>query len=308
MTTPHDEATKGEIHSEGETEFLSTVYTFGERGDPAHGTGVVYSFTTDRPGGFSDTELLLLRTTLPGLSLAMKAHAGHEIASGLLRTYLGEDAGKRVHSGAVERGSVQRLRAVIWYADIRGFTRTSDTMKGELVIEMLDDTFETLASALRPQGGQVLKFIGDAMLAIFTCDAKDASAGCRRALKAAEDAQRKLTEFTAERVRNGLPAVQVDIALHVGEVLYGNIGAADRLDFTVIGPAVNEAARIEKLCEPLNRRILTSATFAEASGELSGLLEPVGAFDLRGVIGPKVIYGVSDDFEAEISAGRGDRI
>ena len=288
-----------EFHAAGATDYLSTVYTFGERGDPAHGTGVVYSFTTDRRGGFSDEELQLLRVTLPGLSLAIKAHAGYEIASGLFNTYLGADAGRRVHSGAVERGSVHRLRAVLWYADIRGFTRVSDVTPGEQIIEMLDDVFETLTAALRQRGGQVLKFIGDAMLATLTCNGPDKTAACRRALDAAIEATNALEVRNAERAAAGLPVVKVDIALHVGEVLYGNVGAADRLDFTVIGPAVNEVARIEKLCEPLDRHIVVSSQFADASGGLDGRLEPLGSFELRGVAEHKSVYGLKREREAE---------
>src|SRR5208282_3147130 len=130
--------------------------------------GVVYSFTTDRPGGFLAGEIHLLRSTLPGLSLAMKAHAGYDIASGLLRTYLGNDAGSRVHSGAVERGTVDSLLSVLWYADLRGFTRISDVSSGAEIVHMLNDVFEILTAALRPRGGHVLKFIGDAMLATQT--------------------------------------------------------------------------------------------------------------------------------------------
>ena len=119
-----------DFYAAGATNYLCVGYIFGEGGDPAHGTGVVYSFTTDRSGGFGDEELQLLRSTLPGLSLAIKAHAGYDIASGLLQTYLGQDAGRRVHSGEVERGSVNGLRAVLWYADIRAFTRVSDASPG----------------------------------------------------------------------------------------------------------------------------------------------------------------------------------
>ncbi len=205
-----------EFHEAGATDYICTVYTFGERGDPAHGTGVVYSFATDRPGGFDETEIELLKSTLPGLSLAIKAHAGHEIASSLLQTYLGEDAGKRVHSGAVERGSVNGLSAVLWYADMRGFTRVSDASPGSHIIEMLDDIFETLTAALRPRGGQVLKFIGDAMLATLAFDEADQAETCRRALDAAVEAMKAIEARNAERAAAGLPFVGVDLALHVG--------------------------------------------------------------------------------------------
>ncbi len=276
----------------GATDYLCLAFAFGETGDPSHGTGVVYSFTTDRPGGFFVGEIHLLRSTLPGLSLAMKAHAGHDIASGLLRTYLGNDAGSRVHSGAVERGTVESLFSVLWYADLRGFTRISDVSSGAEIVHMLNDVFETLAAALRPRGGHVLKFIGDAMLATISFDEPDEKVACRRGLDAAVEAASNLKARNLEREAAGLPFADVDIALHVGEVLYGNVGAADRLDFTVIGPAVNEVVRIEKLCERLNRQILFSSRFAEAAGRCDGRLESLGQFELRGVGEHKEIFGL----------------
>ena len=204
-----------------------------------------------------------------------------------------------MHSGAVVRGTTDTLHAVLWYADIRGFTRVSDATAGPAIIEMLNDVFETLTAALRPRGGQVLKFIGDAMLATLSFDAADQQQTCRLALDAAIEAMQALETRNAERAAAGLPFVSVDLALHVGDVLYGNVGAADRLDFTVIGPAVNEVARIENLCEPLGRKILMSAQFAKAAGQCDGRLEPVGRFVLRGVGEPKEIFGLLSERPAD---------
>jgi adenylate cyclase len=281
-----------DFYAAGATDYVCLSFQFGVTGDPSHGTGVLYSFTTDRPGGFRTAEIDLLRSTLPGLSLAMKAHTGHDIASGLLRTYLGHDAGNRVYSGAVERGTVDGLRSVLWYADLRGFTRISDVSSGAAIVEMLNDTFETLTAALRPRGGHVLKFIGDAMLATISFDEPDEKATCRRALDAAVEASANLKNGNLEREVAHLPFADVDIALHVGEVLYGNVGAVDRLDFTVIGPAVNEVVRMEKLCEPLGQQILFSSRFAEAAGRCDGRLESLGHFQLRGVDEAKEIFGL----------------
>ena len=279
----------------GATDYLAYLFVYGEprdgQGDRSQGTGIVYSFTTDRVGGFADDDVALVQATLPALSLAMKAHAAHVIASGLLGTYLGEDAGRRVHSGAVTRGSVENLAAVIFYADIRGFTAISDAAPGPAVVDLLNDTFEILTAALRSRGGQVLKFIGDAMLAIFSFEDANRAATCARALDAAVEALRALEAENARRAAAGLPTAAVDLALHIGEVLYGNVGAADRLDFTVIGPAVNEAARIEALCDSLGRPLLASAEFAAAL-DGSGRLEPVGRHALRGVREPKEIFAL----------------
>jgi adenylate cyclase len=221
----------------------------------------------------------------------MMTHAGHTIASGLLKAYLGDDAGQRVHAGAVERGSVERIRAVLWYADIRAFTTLAEATPGEVVIELLDEVFEALTASLRLRGGQVLKFLGDGMLAIFPFEDAIAEQVCRQALDAAAEAMRAVDRLNAERRGAGKPIAAVDLALHLGEVLYGNLGAVDRLDFTVIGPAVNEAARLEALCEPLGRKVLVSAELAAAVDD-SCCLVPLGHHTLRGVREPREIYGL----------------
>jgi adenylate cyclase len=282
-----------EFFAAGATDYIAHLYVFGVDGDRSQGSGVVYSFASDRPGGFGDDDARLLQATLPALSLAVKADAGHVIAAGLLGTYLGEDAGRRVHAGAVERGSVDILRAALWYADIRGFTSTSDAAPGPVIVGMLNDVFEILTAALRPRGGQVLKFLGDGMLATFSFDEADRAATCRRALDAAVEAMRALDACNAARAAAGLPVAVVDLALHSGEVLYGNVGATDRLDFTVIGPAVNEVSRIEALCEPLGRAVLVSAEFVAAARDGDNRLESLGRHALRGVREPKEIFALA---------------
>jgi adenylate cyclase len=281
-----------EFFALGATDYVAQLLIYGEKGDRSQGSGIVYSFTTDRKGGFSDDDATLVQATLPALSLAMKAHAGHVIASGLLATYLGEDAGRRVHAGSIMRGSVDELRAALWYADIRGFTSISDTLPGTAVIELLNEVFEILTSALRERGGQVLKFIGDGLLATFPFEEADRTETCRRALDAAVEATRNLDALNAERAAAGAPVAPVDLALHLGEALYGNVGATDRLDFTVIGPAINEVARIEALCEPLGRSVLASAEFVAGMMDADRRLKSLGRHTLRGVKGPKEIFAL----------------
>src|SRR5918996_2141039 len=277
-----------EIAAAGASDYFAEVVRFGADGDPSHGTGIGYSFATDRPAGFRDDDLALLQAVLPVVSLAMKTHGGHTIASGLLGAYLGGDAGGRVHAGAVERGSVESVRAVLWYADIRGFTALADTTPGLIVIELLNAIFETLTASLRPRGGQVLKFLGDGMLAIFPFVDATQDETCSQALDAAAEAMAALDRLNAERLEAGKPIAAVDLALHLGEVLYGNVGAVDRLDFTVIGPAVNEVARIEALCEPLGHKVLISAELASVVGDRCRL-ESLGYHTLRGVREPREI-------------------
>jgi adenylate cyclase len=282
-----------EFFAAGGTDYFAHLFGFGKDGDRSHGSGIVYSFVADAKGGFSEDDMTLLLATLPALSLAMKADAGFVIASGLLGTYLGEDAGRRVHAGAVVRGSVSSLHAVLWYADIRGFTPTSDAATGQTVVELLNDVFETLTAALRSRGGQVLKFIGDAMLATFSFEEAEVAATCRRALDAAVEAMQAIDALNATRASAGAPVAKIDLALHIGEVLYGNVGAIDRLDFTVVGPAVNELARIEALCEPLDRSVLVSAEFVAAAGAEDDRLEPLGRHALRGVREAKEIFALA---------------
>ncbi|HJU14891.1 MAG TPA: adenylate/guanylate cyclase domain-containing protein [Stellaceae bacterium] len=280
-----------ELAAAGATDYVAEIVRFGPEGDASHGTGIGYSFATDRPEGFRDDDIVLLKAVLPVLSLAMMTDAGHRIASGLLAAYLGADAGRRVHAGAVARGSVETIRAVLWYADIRGFTAIADGLPGPAVIELLDDVFETLAAALRPRGAQVLKFLGDGMLAIFPFEPAMRERTCRRAIEAAAEAMDAVAQMNAARHAAGKPVAEVDLALHLGEVLYGNVGAVDRLDFTVIGPAVNEVARIETLCEPLGRKVLVSAELAAAIGG-NPRLESLGRHSLRGVRDKREIYGL----------------
>ena len=280
-----------EFFAMGATDYFCQLHMFGEEGDRSHGSGVVYSFASDGSDGFSDDDLTLIGATLPALSLAMKADAGHVIASSLLAAYLGADAGRRVHAGAVKRGSASSIRAALWYADIRGFTAASDAAPGAIIVDLLNDVFETLTGPLRARGGQVLKFIGDALLATFSLEEGEVAQTCRRALDAADEAARALDALSVARAAAGLPVVAVDIALHVGDVLYGNVGATDRLDFTVIGPAVNEVTRIEALCEPLGRRVLVSAEFVAAM-KGDHRLDSLGRHSLRGVREAKEIFAL----------------
>lgn len=283
-----------ELATAGATDYFAEVVRFGTAGDASRGTGVGYSFATDGPEGFDEDDLTLLKAVLPVVSLAMMTHASHTIASNLLAAYLGADAGRRVHAGDIVRGAVESVHAVLWYADIRAFTARADTTPGAAIIEMLDEVFEALTAALRPRGGEVLKFLGDGMLAIFRFEDAERGAACGRALDAAAEAMRAVDRLNAARLNAGKAMATVDLALHLGEVMYGNVGAVDRLDFTVIGPAVNEVARIETLCEPLGRTVLVSAELAAAAAG-SRRLEPLGTHALRGVREPRAIYALGLD-------------
>ena len=280
-----------EFAAAGATDYFAQIVRFGTEGDPSRGTGVAYSFTTRRPEGFGDDDLTLLQATLPALSLAIMSHAGHTIAAGLLAAYLGGDAGRRVHAGAVERGSVESIDAVLWFADLRGFTALADASPGLDLIELLDEMFETLTAALRPRGGEVLKFLGDGMLAIFPVATSGRAATCRAALDAAAAAMQAIAALNLTREAAGKRAASVDVALHLGEVLYGNVGAADRLDFTAIGPAVNLAVRLEGLTKRLGRPLLMSSDFAHACRRR---LVSLGFQPVKGISEPEEVFGLPE--------------
>jgi adenylate cyclase len=271
----------------GATDYVAELIPVGMVSEAFPDSGIGFSFATDHIEGFGENDLKLIQALLPAVALAIMSDAEHTIAAELLAAYLGADAGRRVHAGVVERGSVESIRAVLWYADIRGFTPLADATPGPVLIEMLDDVFEALTAALRPRGAQ----LGDGMLASFVFVGATCSETCCRALDAAADAMRSIDRLNADRTRIGKPIAVVDLALHVGEVLYGNVGAVDRLDFTVIGPAVNEVARIETLCEPLGRKVLVSAALAAAVAD-GKRLEALGAHVLRGVREPTEIFAL----------------
>ncbi|MFP6742789.1 MAG: adenylate/guanylate cyclase domain-containing protein, partial [Alphaproteobacteria bacterium] len=198
-------------------------------------------------------------------------------------TYVGAESGRRILAGDILPGKMHALPAAIWLADLRGFTAVSDTMPRHRIGHMLNAYFECMVRPVMDRGGQVLKFLGDGLLATFDTMIDEAGPLCSQALSAAADALDRVNALNDERRATDWPAMELDIALHLGDVLYGNVGAADRLDFTVIGPAVNEASRIETLCQPLGYNVLVSEAFAGAAKTCAQRLQPVGRHELRGV-------------------------
>jgi len=275
----------------GATEYIAFRHALA--GHAAIGTadGVFSSWTTDRPGGFGEDDLAAVDSVVRALAVAVKGITTTRIAETLVETYLGRDAGRRVLMGAIDRGVAQKIRTVLWFSDLHGFTRISDTEAPELIVPLLNDYADALASAIHGAGGQVLKFIGDGILATFDLDAPDgAAAACGRALDAAGDAFARVAALNRRREAERLPVAGLYVALHLGEVFYGNIGSVDRLDFTVVGPAVNEASRIAGMCGPLEQDILLSAAFAGASGAARSRLVSCGRYALRGIKTPQELF------------------
>jgi adenylate cyclase len=278
------------FRDEGATDYLAHVQSFGFDGAPDGETGMVASWTTDRPGGFSNRDLALVTQLLPRLALAVQARLGHEIAVNLLDTYVGPEAGRRILAGKIRRGQLDVIAAVILYADLRGFTEATDQNPRDEMVETLNCYYDRLVPTIEEFGGQVLKFMGDGLLATFPLNGRPAAEVCERALGAALKTLERTRILCNERAAANAMVLDLDIALHLGDVFYGNVGSADRLDFTVIGPAVNEASRIEMLCGQHQRNLLMSETFAKAATDSADRLVSIGRFALRGVGTAQSIY------------------
>jgi adenylate cyclase len=245
----------------------------------ADGSHKALSLATTRRGGFSDDEFALFEAMIPAVGFNLEVQALRRTARTLLDTYVGRQSGSRVLEGQIQRGTGETIRAVIWLCDLRGFTNLSETLSRDALIDLLNSYFGPMCDAVAENSGEILKFIGDAMLAIFPIGS-DTVMACRAALRAAHSAQAALVEENRLRELSGLVGIVYGLALHVGDVMYGNIGSDTRLDFTVIGPAVNLTARIESMCKQLGRSLLLSADFVRASGIAA---ESMGAFGLKGV-------------------------
>ena len=202
--------------------------------------------------------------------LAMKCASLARIAKTLVETYLGRDAGRLVLNGQIARGVTDRIQAVLWFSDLHGFTHITETADPEQIIPFLNDYAEAIISSIYEAGGDVLKLIGDGTLAIFRCE--DAAESCRAALKAEQLMRSRVRALNEQRLSCNLPVTSAYLGLHIGEVFYGNIGSQDRLDFTVVGPAVNEVSRIGALCRSVERDVLVSSAFhATASARRPGV-------------------------------------
>jgi adenylate cyclase len=208
-----------------------------------------------------------------------------------METYLGRDAGRRVLSGRIVRGIAERIDAVVWFSDLQGFTRITDAAP-EQVISLLNDYSDVIVSAIHEHGGDVLKLIGDGTLAIFT--AEDRMHACNAALSAAIAARQGVAELKKRRTAEDKPVTDMYLGLHVGKVFYGNVGSRERLDFTVLGLAVNEASRIAAMCRSVDQSVLISAAFADV-GDIKRRLVSVGRYALRGVSHSQELFTIDPD-------------
>src|SRR5213594_2716148 len=274
-----------ELRADGMTDYVAIANRFD--GDDTIGRmDCVYSsWTTDASQGFADDDIAHLCRLMPLLALTVKSASLARIAGTLVETYLGRDPGRQVLQGRIARGVADRIEAVLWFSDLRSYTRITDTAAPGQIIPLLNDYADAIISAIHERGGDVLKLMGDGTLAIFT--AEDRGRACHAALAAAVAARRAVAAMNRRRTAEGLPTTDMYLGLHVGEVFYGNIGSKDRLDFTVVGPAVNEVSRIAGMCRSVDQPLLVSSVFAAALGEPKSRLVSVGRYALRGVGRPQ---------------------
>jgi adenylate cyclase len=270
-----------DLRDQGASDYVAWMIAFARDDEPGpHMDGVIGSWSTDRPSGFSDGELRSLLRVQRRLAVSLKVQIKQQIAQTVLATYLGMDAGRRVLEGQIRRGDGDMLHAVIWYSDMRHSTRLADSLAAEEFLKTVNTYFECTAGAVLANGGEVLRFIGDAVLAIFPIRGGDAKSACELAMAAVRDADARLEAVNAERADRKLEALDYGLGLHVGDVMFGNIGVPERLEFSVVGPAANEVARIESLTKVLGRRALASAEFARS---VPSAWESVGEHALEGV-------------------------
>ena len=266
-----------ELRAEGATDYVMIPLAFADTTRTA-----VMSFATKAPGGFGDAEIAALDLAARLASPYAERAVLRKIAVDLLAAYLGPAAGRRVFDGHVERGDVETITAAVWFCDLRGFTALSERLPRREVIDLLNRFFDAAGGAVEDRGGEILKFMGDGLLAVFPVEG-DQAATCARALDAAAAAGVAVEALAAE----GCPALRFGLALHLGEVEFGNIGTRRRLDFTAIGPAVNHASRLEALTKELGEPVLASAAFARAAGRP---MRRLGSFALRGVEGEVEVF------------------
>ena len=270
-----------ELRADGVTDYLALPLFFTD--DSIH----LVTCTTRQPGGFTDAQIAGIEAIMTPLARVAEIRAWRRNASTLLDTYVGHDAGERILAGRIHRGDIEEIHAAIWLSDMRGFTALSDRQPPRVLIDLLNRYFDCQVPVILDHGAEVLKFMGDGLLAIFTI-ASDEAEVCKCALAAARQAQTNIAELS----RSAMPGLRFGLALHIGDVLYGNIGSGNRLDFTCIGPAVNFAARIEKLAGELGRGILASGEFAQhCPGEFTAL----GEFTLPGFSAAQAVFGLEDE-------------
>jgi adenylate cyclase len=275
-----------DLRAEGVTDYVVAPLHFSS--GEVHFT----SWQTKQPGGFTDDDIYAIEWIIAPLARVAEIRAYYRVAGNLLATYVGKNAGERVLAGHIRRGDTEAIHAAIWLSDMRGFTRLADTLQPQQLVDLLNRYFDCQVPAIVEHGGEVLKFMGDGLLAIFPIGAeRDFSTICAAALAAGKAARDEIAVLHATEADDD--GMRFGLALHVGDVLFGNIGSGNRLDFTCIGPAVNLAARLEKLAGRLGRTILASEDFVDHCGDDD--LRPLGRFAVAGFAAEQMVFGLADE-------------
>jgi adenylate cyclase len=270
-----------ELRAQGVTDYLASPLFFTD------GAIHVVTCTTQQPGGFTEAQIAGIEAIITPLARVAEIRALRRTASIVLDTYVGHDAGERILAGRIRRGDIEEIHAAIWLSDMRGFTGLADSVPPPVLIDLLNRYFDCQVPVILDHGAEVLKFMGDGLLAIFTIDDNEVEV-CKRTLAAARRARANIAALSGSAALG----LRFGLALHIGDVLYGNIGSGNRLDFTCIGPAVNFAARIEKLTGQLGRAILASGEFSRhCPSEFTAL----GEFSLAGFSAPQLVFGLEDE-------------
>jgi len=276
-----------DLRAEGASDYLASPLTFTD------GTIHVATWATRHPNGFSDEQIAGIEAIVAPLTRVAEIRALTRMASNLLNTYVGRNTGERILSGQIRRGHTEVIHAAIWLSDMRGFTALADRLPPQTLTDLLNRYFDCQVPAIVDRGGEVLKFIGDGLLAIFPVaeNRTNTQSVCRNALAAACDARTSIAKLGDSAGIEDVDDVRFGLALHLGDVLYGNIGGGNRLDFTCIGPAVNLAARLEKLTGKLGQSVLASDAFAR---HCCPPLSPLGEFTLPGFNLVQMVYSLTE--------------
>ena len=275
-----------ELADDGFTDYLALPILF------SWGLGSAWILSTKCAQGFSHNDIENFRILRNYLSPIIEVYSLRHLSKSLMNTYVGKRTGEKVLSGMVQRGDADVINAALWFSDLRDFTHFTENLPAQQVLEMLNEYFEFVAAAVTARGGEILRFIGDAMLIVFPIDDDMCRAtACNAAIDSAIDAQSTLASLNHQRRRHGQPEIKFGVGLNVGEVVYGNVGAPNRLDFTVMGPTVNRTARLESLTKTLGCNILFSKEFSELIDTPSSYL---GLHKMKGIAEPQAVFAVCD--------------
>jgi adenylate cyclase len=282
-----------DMRAEGVSDYIALPLFFTD------GTIHASSWTTKVKGGFTDEHLAALRSVIPPFSRLGEIFAMRRTAAALLDTYVGNRAGERILAGQIRRGHAEDMQAAIWLSDLRGFTALSDRLPAETVVDILNQYFDCQVPTIREHGGEILKFMGDGLLAVFPIAKGGGNLGevCGRALEASRKARTNVDAMHYPSSGNVVERFRFGVALHIGGILFGNIGGMSRLDFTCIGPAVNLAARLEKIASRLHRTVVASAAFA---GACHNDWIDLGEFPIAGFSQAQRVFGLRDEIPADV--------